>query len=979
MSHRDDSNLVQRILDVTPVLICVYDLLQQRSVFLNPAAAAALGHPQAELIPDAEFLSRAINPDDWPIFLEHLARLGRANDDETVECEYRIRHNSRGWLWFHSCDRVLTRRRDGRVREVLLTAGDITEHKNAEQKALFMAELNRALLPVADPEQTMAVAVRMLGEYLGVDRCGYAEVDVDEDHFIVMGEYVRGPVPNIIGRYRMSGFGENEQRILRGNHAYVVDDIETDTPPGTDLSLYRLGGIRALVCVPLNKDGHAKARMAVHQNTGRHWSQDEISLITDVANRCWEAVERSRAARSLKESEQRYRAFIANSSEAIWRFELEQPIPVTLPDDEQMEMLFRGAYLAECNDVMAQMYGYETASQILGARLADLIIPSHPQNIAFFRALKSAGYRLTDVETQEVDRYGNTKYFLNNLIGIEENGAFVRAWGTQRDVTAQKEAAAAVRTSEERLRRITDATQDALWEIDLKTSRLWWSEGARPLFGHSPAELQIGLEDWYRGIQADDVGRVRPKFEEFMWGEASTWSDEYRFRRADGSYVHIHDQGRKFYDENRVAVRIAGAMVDITERKQAEQEREQLLRQEKAAREEAEAANRMKDAFLATVSHELRTPLTPILGWVAMLKDGSLSQTQIRRAATVIEQSALSQARFVDDLLDTASIINGQFKLETRPVEIEQVLQAALDIIRPSADAKRITMRLLMDDGGATVAGDARRLQQVFWNLLSNAVKFTEEGGGIEVGLKRAGEQIRLTVADTGVGIDPRFMPFIFDRFRQADSSSTRRYGGVGLGLALVRHLVEMHGGSVSASSPGIGQGSTFTVTLPAPLPRPQREDMPALEPDAKAPCGPAQPAEARKLHGVRVLVVEDDPDTLEMLGLIFDRCGAEVITAASTVEALQAMDRDHPDALVSDLAMPDQDGYDLIHQVRSREADRGGRIPAVALSAYTRAEDRIRALSAGFQMHVAKPVNPEELVAVLASLTGIARPRENS
>jgi PAS domain S-box-containing protein len=320
-----------------------------------------------------------------------------------------------------------------------------------------------------------------------------------------------------MGRYRLSDFGDRERQVLQENHAYIVNDIEAESPPGTDLTMYRIGEIRSMVCVPLKKAGNFVARMAVQQRTPRRWTKGEIELITIVANRCWESVERARAVRRLKASDERYRAFIANSSEAIWRFELDQPIPLTMPEDQQFEMLYQVGYLAECNDAMARMYGYESSEQLVGARLGELLVKSDPQNIAYLRAFRDAGFRLTDTETREVDRYGNTKYFLNNLIGIVEKGAIVRTWGTQRDITGQKRAQDKLRASEERLRRITDATQDALWEIDLKTNQLWWSEGAKPLFGRSPGELRIGLEDWYRGIHPEDLVRVRPQFEKFMW------------------------------------------------------------------------------------------------------------------------------------------------------------------------------------------------------------------------------------------------------------------------------------------------------------------------------------------------------------------------------------------------------------------------------------------------------------------------------
>ena len=409
---------------------------------------------------------------------------------------------------------------------------------------------------------------------------------------------------------------------------------------------------------------------------------------------------------------------------------------------------------------------------------------------------------------------------------------------------------------------------------------------------------------------------------------------------------------------------------DITERKHAEEERERLLRQEKEAREEAETASRMKDEFLATISHELRTPLTAILGWANMLNRGLLSQIQTRHALEVIEQSARSQAGLVDDILDTARIITGRLKLEAHPVEIERVFQAAVDVIRPSAEAKRIALQVVTDARSTIVFGDANRVQQVIWNLLSNAVKFTSEGGRVEARLSRTEGHIEITVTDTGIGIEPQFMPYIFDRFRQADSTSTRKYSGLGLGLAIVRHVVEMHGGTVAASSPGQGQGATFKARFPIASAQLLQPETAPPGPELKQPTQPNQIDGPQDLGGVRVLVVEDDLDTLEMLKAIFQNRGAEVITASSADDALEALEHSVPDALVSDLAMPGQDGYELIEHIRQRGSNRGGNIPAVALTAHARVEDRVRALTAGFQMYVPKPVDPNELIAVVANLT---------
>jgi PAS domain S-box-containing protein len=1624
---------------------------------------------------------------------------------------------------------------------------DVTERKMMEEKARFFADLNQSLQPLADPGDIMAAAARMLGEYLDVDRCAYAEIEANEKYLYITSDYARGEIPSVVGRFSVDDLGVDVLRMMRANRPFVANDVEAGALAGKDLSAYRQAGLRAMICVPLSKNGHYVARMVVSQRTPRCWEPWEVEVLKKVANRCWESVQRARAERGLRESDERYRAFIANSSEAIWRVELERPIPVNLPEDEQIEMLFKYAYLAECNDAMARMYGYETADQILGARIGDLIVRSDPRNIVHIRAFRRSGYNLTDSESHEVDRDGNTKYFLNNLTGIVENGAVVRAWGTQRDITERKRAEQALCESEKRLRRISEATQDSIWEIDLKTKRLWWNERARPLFGSRPGDLQPGLEDWYDRIHPEDVGRVKARFEKFLRNDDANWFDEYRFRRADGFYAHILDQAQKFYGENGTPILIAGAMSDITtrvqaeealraseeryrllteispdgvviagddgtihlanqsmqhmlgvapeqvigrnlfdffpsrcvdqyrdcltdlmtsdmpegqveiafrrddgkillaevsavrfdwkkrqfaqfiihdisgrkraeaererlhmeieaernrlrqileqmpigvaiseapsgrpifcnpeaeslwlhpmlpsedyggytqygalredgspyeaeeypiarslisgemikgeemryrrgdgtetffsvdsapiydseghrvlavatfidiaerkqaeatireseerfaksfraspdglvisrisdgvilevndswaelsgydrdeligkstidlglyadpadrqrilaileeqnyvrdlefairrksgeerlvsfsaeplelhgehcwltivrditerrqaeealreseerfaksfrtspdalvisrisdgvileandsfvllsgyerdeligkstidlglyadpadrqrilatleeqnyvrdlefamrrksgeerlvsfsaeplelhgehcwltiarditerkraeealreseerfakafraspdgllitrrsdgailevndswgqmfgfasdevvgkswtqfdflvdpeerrrakaileeqnyvrdfelavrrksgealliristepieirgepcfvtiihditqrkryeealrkseeqarrqlsyveaiyatapvglcfldtnmtflsmnerlaeidgrsveehmgrtvreimpevadtvepilrkvietgepalnlersvatardpgvarhfiasyypikngggrvlgvnvvvmeitERKKIEEELERLLRQEKAAREDAEAANRMKDEFLATVSHELRTPLTSILGWARMLTGGGLTAPQERHALEVIAQSAQSQNRLIEDILDTSRIITGRLKLDAHPVVIERIFHAAVDVVRPSAEAKGIVLNEVVDAPDGVVFGDANRLQQALWNLLSNAVKFTSEGGRIEARLLRAEEQVEIAVKDTGIGIEPRFLPHVFDRFRQADASSTREYGGLGIGLSIVRHIIEMHGGGVSASSPGKGRGATFMIRLPliSPL-RQARPEGPRAAAPPPPPVGRRSSENGHRLDGVRVLLVEDNPDTLDMLKFIFDESGAEVIAAISVDEALDALERFRPDALVSDIAMPDRDGYDLISEIRSREPERGGKIPAVAVTAYARAEDRVKVLAAGFQMHIAKPIDPDELIAVVASLTG--------
>jgi signal transduction histidine kinase/CheY-like chemotaxis protein len=381
-----------------------------------------------------------------------------------------------------------------------------------------------------------------------------------------------------------------------------------------------------------------------------------------------------------------------------------------------------------------------------------------------------------------------------------------------------------------------------------------------------------------------------------------------------------------------------------------------LLRQEQTAREEAETANRAKDEFLATLSHELRTPLNAMLGWLWWLRTGGLDAPRAARALETVERNTRLLAQLIEDLLDVSRIITGKLRLEIQPLDLPAVIEAAVEAVRPAASAKSIRLDVAVDGTVQPVAGDPDRLQQVMWNLLSNAIKFTPENGRVDIRLARAGDRACITCRDTGKGVSPELLPYIFDRFRQAEESRHRVHGGLGLGLAIVRHLVEVHGGSVHAESGGAGQGTTFTVLLP-------------LQPRGPARRSPTSAGTIARLDGVRVLVVDDEPDARESLALVLRQCGAEVTPAGSVQEALAAYDRQLPDVVVSDIRLPGEDGYDLIRHLRLREASTGRTTPAIALTAYPRVEDRAGALSAGYQMHVPKPVAPRELAAVIASL----------
>ncbi len=384
---------------------------------------------------------------------------------------------------------------------------------------------------------------------------------------------------------------------------------------------------------------------------------------------------------------------------------------------------------------------------------------------------------------------------------------------------------------------------------------------------------------------------------------------------------------------------------------------------------EAQEVNRIKDEFLATLSHELRTPLTAVLGWAKLLSTGQLDVEASARALDTIQRNARAQQQIIEDILDVSRIITGKLRLEVQPVELIPVIEAALESVRPAADAKAIQVESLLDAQTGLVMGDSSRLQQIIWNLLSNAVKFTPHGGCIWLQLREVDAQVQISVHDTGGGIKPEFLPFVFDRFRQADGSTTRVHGGLGLGLAIVRHLVELHGGTVKAESAGENQGATFTIALPLSAQKPESE--PESEPELHLPAVEAELARLADLSGLRVLVVDDEADSLEFLDVSLSRCGAEVRAVTSAAEALGLLEVFRPDVLVSDIGMPHEDGYTLMRKVRALGPEHGGAIPAAAVTAYARTEDRMRALLAGFQTHIAKPVEPAELAAVVASLAG--------
>lgn len=532
---------------------------------------------------------------------------------------------------------------------------------------------------------------------------------------------------------------------------------------------------------------------------------------------------------------------------------------------------------------------------------------------------------------------------------------------------------------------IIESADDAIISKTLEGIITSWNGGAERIFGYTADEI-IGKPVTVL-IPPDHLDEEPKILARIRAGERIDHYETVRLAK-DGSSIDISLTVSPIKNEQGTIIGASKIARDIRARKQAEEalreqtlENARLYEEAQRARTEAEnaavenerlyhkaqEASQLKEEFLATVSHELRNPLNAILGWSRMLRLGQVSEDGVTKALETIERNAAAQAQLIDDLLDVSRIITGKLRMDVRPADPNLFIEAAIDAVKPAAEARGVRLQKIMDTGAVSVPGDPIRLQQVVWNLLSNAIKFTSRGGSVQVRLARVNSHIEIAVSDTGEGIAAEFLPHVFDRFRQADQRTTRLHGGMGLGLAIVKNLVELHGGSVEAASPGIGEGATFTVQLPLLPVYEVDPEVGRVHPTARDLSSQAEHAE--RLDGTAVLVVDDELDTRELLRAGLERCGAQVVVAGSVAEAFGAIEVQIPDLLISDIGMPGEDGYDLIRKLRLLADEKGGKIPAIALTAYARVEDRLRALRAGYQMHVPKPVELAELVAVADSL----------
>jgi PAS domain S-box-containing protein len=644
----------------------------------------------------------------------------------------------------------------------------------------------------------------------------------------------------------------------------------------------------------------------------------------------------------------------------------------------------REGNLLEWNAAALRMHGYDSAddvrknlSQIASAfeltQADGTVVPVDQWPIP--RALRGETFSNCELRVRRVDGPLDLVVSYSGTPLRDRDGGVSLVVLTLHDVTEERNAQRAVREGEAHFRDTFEQSPIGMTVNDLGGRYVHVNPAYCHLVGYTREELLDPAFDLPTLAHPDDRPKMVELQRQLLAGELPSFFLEKRYVRRDGSTVWVRVTGTLRKDAAGKPSQFIRLVEDIDERKRAEGEREQLLQSERTARSDAERASRMKDEFLATLSHELRTPLNAILGWSQILERGSRSPADLGEGLATISRNARAQTQIIEDLLDMSRIVSGKLRLDVQRTDLAAIVRAAVETVRPAADAKSLRLQAVLDPLAGPVSGDPNRLQQVFWNLLTNAVKFTPKGGRVQVLLERVNSHLEASVIDTGEGIKPEFLPHVFDRFRQEDGGTTRRHGGLGLGLSIVKQLVELHGGSVRAKSGGPGQGTTFTVALPVTVIHPE----PGSEPERRHPKAPDSttllPDICVQVEGVRVLVVDDEPDARALVKRFLEDCKAVVTTAASAEDAMGYLRSERFDVLVSDIGMAGEDGYSLVRRVRALGRELGGDIPAVALTAYARAEDRMKAMVAGFQQHVVKPVEPAELITVVAVLAGRTTP----
>ncbi|AFZ30628.1 multi-sensor hybrid histidine kinase [Gloeocapsa sp. PCC 7428] len=830
---------------------------------------------------------------------------------------------------------------------------DIDDRKQAEEnlrdreaqlasEASALVRLNEASsrlwrkLSLSEGLQEMLVATI---ELLGADMGNIQLLDADQG--ILRIAVQQGFKQDFLDFFREVSAEDDSAcgRTLRSGERTIIEDVETDAPFAPFRPVARAAGYRAVQSTPLmGRDGILLGMLSTHWRSPHRPSEQDLRRLDLYVRQAADFIESIRAETALRESEELLSSTFSGVEGAI-------TVSEVLADDE-----FR---FLSANRVCVEWSGVPLEKWI-GSRSQDILSPQEAEAVC--ERYRSA------VRTGQVVKYEERLTLPAGEIWTytavtplrDPDGRITRVVATSIDITERKQAEAALRESEENLQAALEGGQMGAWAWNPMTNTTTRDRRVLELFGLDSEATMGDTTPIFDRIHPDDRSSVIAALEAAQQ-PGGEYRAEFRVLLPDGKTRWLAGAGRARFNAQGRATRVYGVNFDITERQQAAQEREQLLEREQTAREQAEAANRIKDEFLAVLSHELRSPLNPILGWSKLLQKGNLNPAKTKTALATIERNAQLQAQLIDDLLDIARILRGKLSLNEAAVDLGVVISSALETVRLAAEAKALHVKVNLPTQVRTAMGDAGRLQQVVWNLLSNAVKFTPQGGQITVALTQSESYAQIQVTDTGKGIHPDFLPYVFEHFRQEDGATTRKFGGLGLGLAIARQIVELHGGTIAVESAGEGQGATFTVQLPlAPLT------------DQQPPSESAS-IEIEDLSGIRIWVVDDEIDSREFVAFVLEQAGANVASFSSGIEVLQAIEQTIPDLIVSDIGMPEMDGYMLLQQIRS--SDQGRHIPAIALTAYAGEFDRQQALQAGFQQHIAKPVEPAQIVTSVARL----------
>ncbi|AFZ59737.1 PAS domain S-box protein [Anabaena cylindrica FACHB-243] len=729
----------------------------------------------------------------------------------------------------------------------------------------------------------------------------------------------------------------------------IVSDIANDIKWEKYRDLALANDLKACWSTPIfDSQGEVLGTFALYYPTVRSPDESEQQLIERASHLAGVAIERQRSHLALQQSEYQLRLMTETIPQQVW---------TAMPNGQ----------LDYFNQRWCDFTG-KTVEQLKTEGWEQII---HPEDLPKVKEVWTQAVQTGseyEVETRMLSATGEYHWILGQARPLRnQQGQIVKWYGTNTDITDHIQAREALQESELNFRTLADTMPQMFWTARpdgwLEYYNQRWCEytgmtleqtqgwGWKPVL--HPDDFQMCMDSWCESVRTGKYYQI-----------------EYRFCRAsDGQYRWHLCRAFPLRNDKGQIIKWFGSCTDIDDQKQAEEVLRNALQQQQAACEASEKANRIKDEFLAVLSHELRTPLNPILGWARLLKTGKLDKAKTNEALNSIERNAKLQVDLIEDLLDVSRILQGKITLNVSTVNLATLISAALDTVSLAAAAKEITIQTHLELSIGKVAGDPARLQQIVWNLLSNAVKFTPQGGQVQVRLEQFASMAQITVSDIGKGISPDFLPYIFEHFRQEDSSITRKFGGLGLGLAIVRQLVELHGGTIEANSPGEGQGATFIVRIP--LISSQSEMLTEKKPQ-NVSCD---------LSGIKILVVDDDADSRDFITFVLELYGAEVITVASGFEALEAFIQSQPDVLVSDIGMPKMDGYELLKKIRNWSSDTDGQIPsvsesmspkAIALTAYAGEFDQQQAIAAGFQMHISKPVEPDALATAVAQLVTI-------